>query len=191
MLLSSLSLRVLYIEILFDFFFHYRYGLTFIRGYYRRLSPQVASADRKGVIMKFSKSYDALKAFSMEDIDEEKLLRIENGFQESVRDYEALQVRIELLQEPTANSAEEKVEEQQVSKNILLQREVNLLEKNYSCWRNANALLARITRMEKSKSFIADVAVEQYKACSQVYDRLEWDCSRVKHVQSLKTWEDP
>ena len=54
-------------------------------------------ADRKGVIMKLSKSYDALKAFSLEDINEEELLRIKNGIQESVRDYEALQVRIELL----------------------------------------------------------------------------------------------
>ena len=44
--------------------------------------------------------------------------------------------------------------------------------------------------MEKSISFIADVAVEQYKACSQDCDKLEWDCSRVKHVQFLKTWEE-
>ena len=53
--------------------------------------------------MKLSKSYDALKAFSLEDIDEEELLRIKNGIQESVRDYDALQVRIELLQEPATN----------------------------------------------------------------------------------------
>ena len=82
------------------------------------------------------------------------------------------------------------MEEQQVTKNSLLQRQVNLLEKTYFCWRNANALLARITHMEKSKYFIADVAVEQYKACSQDYDKLEWDCSRVKHVLFLKTWEE-
>ena len=143
-------------------------------------------ADRKGIIMKLSKSYDALKAFSLEDTDEEELLRIKNGIQESVRDYDALQV---LVQEPATNSAEEMVEEQQVTKNSLLQREVNLLEKTTFAG-EMQMLLAHITRMEKSKSFIADVAVEQYKACSQDYDKLEWDCSRVKHVQFLKTWEE-
>ena len=36
-----------------------------------------------------------------------------NRIPESLRDYKALQVRIELLQESAANSAEETVEEQQ------------------------------------------------------------------------------
>ena len=44
--------------------------------------------------------------------------------------------------------------------------------------------------MKKPTFAGADVAVEQYKACSQDYDKLEWDCSRVKHVQFLKTWEE-
>ena len=36
-------------------------------------------------------------------------------FRSQLRDYEALQVRIELSQEPVVNSAEEMVEEQQVT----------------------------------------------------------------------------
>ena len=46
----------------------------------------------------------------MDDIDEEELLQMKNRIPESVRHYKALQVRIELLQEPAANSAEETVE---------------------------------------------------------------------------------
>ena len=86
LLLSSLSLQVLYIVILFHFFFHYRYGLTFIVE--DIIDVQVLKlerADRKGVIMKLSKSYDALKSFSLENIDEEELLQIKNGIQESVK----------------------------------------------------------------------------------------------------------
>ena len=112
--------------------------------------------------MKLSKSYDALKAkHSGWKISMRRNFCKSRSLPESVRDYIALQVRIELLQEPAANSAEEAVEEQQVTKTTLLQREVNQLEKNYFYWRNANALLACIAHLEKSISFIADAAVEQ------------------------------
>ena len=87
-------------------------------------------------------------------------MQIKNSLPDSVRDYIALQFRIELLQEPAANSAEETVEEQ-VTKTTLLRREVNQLENTYFYWRNANALLACIAHLEKSISFIADAAVEQ------------------------------
>ena len=36
--------------------------------------------------MKLSKSYDALKSFILDDIDEKEILRIKNRIPESVRD---------------------------------------------------------------------------------------------------------
>ena len=78
-----------------------------------------------------------------------------NRIPESLRDYKALQVRIELLQEPAANFAEETVEEQQVINNTLLQREITKVLVKCKC------SISMDRSPKENKSFSVDVAVEQ------------------------------
>ena len=78
-----------------------------------------------------------------------------NKISESLRDYKALQVRIELFQESAANFTEETVEKQQVTKNTLLQREVKKVLVKCKC------SISMDRSPKENKFFSVDVAVEQ------------------------------
>ena len=128
---------------------------------------------QKGAITKLSKALDILKDCSFEDLDEGEVLRNQRLIEDSICACEALQERIESLQESTFTIGEADSEEEQAATHATLRKVVSNLVASYQSWRDAESMITQISWLEQIKKFDTEVALEKFRKFSENYDHLE------------------
>ena len=144
---------------------------------------------QKGAITKLSKALDILKDCSFEDLDEGELLRNQRLIEDSICACEALQERIESLQESTFTIGEADSEEEQSATHATLRKVVSKLVAAYQSWRDAESMITQISRLERIKKFDTEVALEKFRKFSENYGHLERYSRQIKDQCFKDTWD--
>ena len=101
------------------------------------------------------------------------MLKKQRLIEDSICVCEALQERIESLQESTFTIGEADSEEEQAGTHATLRKVVSKLVAAYQSWRDAESMITQISRLERIKKFDTEVALEKFRKFSENYDHLE------------------
>ena len=109
--------------------------------------------------------------------------------EDSICACEALQERIESLQESTFTIGEADSEEEQSATHATLRKVVSKLVAAYQSWRDAESMITQISRLERIKKFDTEVALEKFRKFSENYDHLERYSRQIKDQCFKDTWD--